>query len=219
MALGDRARLADIRPNVRSDQHVTALGPITLSGQFIRLEPLRAMHRDALVEAAQDDRIWTWLPKKVQTAEAMSRYIDAAQAEEAKGTVHAFAVVLQTSSRVVGSTRYAEITPLDRGVEIGWTWYAPDVWGTQVNPEAKNLLMQHAFENWQAIRVFLKTDELNQRSRAAIAKLGAKFEGILRNHRIRPDGSYRGSAFYSVIDSEWPQVRARLLERLARARS
>ena len=127
---------------------------------------------------------------------------------------YAFCVIGQVDGRVVGSTRFMDVTPEARGVEIGWTWYAPDVWGTQVNPEAKLLLMGHAFERWGAIRVYFKTDARNARSRAAILKLGAQFEGILRNHRIRPDGSYRDSAVYSVIDREWPDVRATLLARL-----
>jgi len=194
---------------------MSALGPVTLSGRFIRLEPLRPAHCDGLLEAAQDDRIWAWLPIRLKTAAAMKEFLEEAIALEDAGEEYTFAVILQESGRVVGSTRYNDIAQSARGVEIGWTWYSPDVWGTRVNPEAKYLLMCHAFEGWKAIRVWFKTDELNQRSRASILKFGAQFEGVLRNHRIRPDGSYRGSAVYSVIESEWPSVKAGLTERLS----
>ncbi|MFZ5824358.1 MAG: GNAT family N-acetyltransferase [Bacillota bacterium] len=192
-----------------------ALGPVTLSGRFVRLEPLRRTHLDALLQVASDDRIWAWLPRKLQSAEAMSQFIAEAMAAEERQAEYAFAVVLRDSGRVVGSTRYCDIASFARGLEIGWTWYAPEVWQTRVNPESKYLLLQHAFETWKAIRVYFKTDERNQRSRAAIAKLGAQFEGILRNHRIRQDGTYRGSAVYSIIESEWPGVKEALLSRLA----
>jgi RimJ/RimL family protein N-acetyltransferase len=107
-----------------------------------------------------------------------------------------------------------EVQPRDRGVEIGWTWYAPRCWGTTVNPESKYVLLRHAFEEWGAIRVALKTDVLNVHSQAAIRKLGARFEGVLRQHRIRRDGSYRDTVMFSIVDSEWPHVRERLLSRI-----
>ncbi|MFZ5815120.1 MAG: GNAT family N-acetyltransferase [Bacillota bacterium] len=191
------------------------LGPVTLSGRYVRLEPLRMHHLDPLLEAGSDDRIWAWLPRRLQSAEAMEQFIAEAMAAEQREQEYAFAVVLRDSGRVVGSTRYCDIAPSARGLEIGWTWYAPEYWQTRVNPESKYLLLRHAFEEWQAIRVYFKADERNLRSRAAIAKLGAQFEGILRNHRIRPDGSYRGSAVYSIIESEWPAVKAALLDRLS----
>lgn len=192
-----------------------APGPVTLSGRFVRLEPLGPAHLGGLLEAAQDDRIWTWLPTTLTSEDAMREFVDAAVARTRAGMEFPFAVILTDSGRIVGSSRYMDVAPESRGLEIGWTWYAPDTWGTRVNPEAKLLLMRHAFEECGAIRVYFKTDEKNARSRAAIAKLGAKFEGILRNHRIRPDGSYRGSAVYSVIDTEWPSVKAGLEARLA----
>jgi len=108
-----------------------------------------------------------------------------------------------------------DIAPAHKGVEVGWTWYGRDAWGSAVNPESKLLLLGHAFEDWGAIRLYLKTDSLNERSRAAIAKLGAKYEGDLRNHRIRPDGSYRHSSHYSILDSEWPEVKEGLERRVA----
>jgi N-acetyltransferase len=108
-----------------------------------------------------------------------------------------------------------DVSVAHRGVEVGWTWYDRSAWGTAVNPEAKLLLLGHAFEAWRAIRLYLKTDSLNERSRAAIQKLGARYEGDLRNHRIRLDGSYRHSSYYSILDTEWPAVKAGLEQRLA----
>lgn len=172
------------------------------------------VHLEGLSAAAHDDRIWQWLPQNLQGREAMAGFIEEAGALERSGREFAFAVILQESARVVGSTRFMDIARDSRGVEIGWTWYCPEAWGTRVNPEAKKLLMEHAFETWGAIRVCFKTDSMNHRSRAALLKLGARFEGLLRNHRIRPDGSYRDSAYYSVIDSEWPEVKNGLLARL-----
>jgi RimJ/RimL family protein N-acetyltransferase len=202
--------------NIEYDEPL--LGPVTRSGRFVRLEPLRPEHLDGLLAAAQDDRIWPWLSHSLRSADAMRGFIEQAIAQEKLGGEYAFAVIKQPSGRIVGSTRYMDVTPAHRGVEIGWTWYTPDVWATAVNPATKLLLMEHAFETWGAIRVYLKTDELNERSRGAILKLGARFEGILRNHRIRPDGSFRGSAVYSVVGSEWPGVKAGLLARLAKSR-
>lgn len=200
---------------MHSNAFATALGPVTLSGRFVHLEPLGPAHLEGLLEAAQDERIWTWLPKTLASESAMREFVDEAVARTRAGTEFPFAVVLAESGRVVGASRYMDVAPESRGLEIGWTWYAPDMWGTCVNPEAKLLLMRHAFEECGAIRVYFKTDEKNARSRAAIAKLGAQFEGILRNHRIRPDGTYRGSAVYSVVDTEWPDVKAGLESRLA----
>ncbi len=191
-----------------------SLGPIVLEGKFVRLEPLRLHHVPALVAAGVDPAIWAYMPAQPLTVEGMTVIVEQALAAEAAGTEFAFAVVLQASGRVVGSTRYMDVTPGARGVEIGWTWYAPDVWAGKVNPEAKLLLLQHAFEAWGAIRVCLKTDNLNTRSQAAIRKLGARYEGTLRNHRIRPDGSYRHSVYFSVIADEWPAVKAGLQQRI-----
>jgi RimJ/RimL family protein N-acetyltransferase len=119
--------------------------------------------------------------------------------------------------RIIGSTRYLDVQEEDRTAEIGWTWYEPPAWGTIVNPEAKFLLLRHAFEEWHAIRIALKTDVRNLRSQSAIARLGAVYEGTLRNQRIRPDGSYRDTPIYSIIESEWPSVKRSLEARLARA--
>ncbi len=191
-----------------------AIGPVRLTGRHVALEPLRGEHLTGLLAAADDERIWSWMPARLQRRDAMLRFVDAAMQRADAGTEFTFAVVLRESESIVGSTRFMDVNSDDRGIEIGGTWYSPSVWATRVNPEAKLLLMQHAFETWGAIRVYFKTDELNERSRAAIAKLGAQYEGILRNHRIRTDGTYRGSAVYSVLEDEWPGVKTRLLTRL-----
>lgn len=190
------------------------LGPITLEGKFIRLEPLRPHHADGLLEAGQDEAIWRWMSKRLMDKESVLAWIEDAMSAEAQGREYAFAVVRRADGRILGSTRYMEIRAAHRGAEVGWTWYAKDVWGTVVNPEAKLLLLQHAFEDWGAIRMELKTDSKNERSRAAILKLGAEFEGILRAHRIRPDGTLRDTAMYSILRTEWPEVKAKLLARV-----
>jgi RimJ/RimL family protein N-acetyltransferase len=192
----------------------TKLGPVVLEGTHVRLEPLEPRHGDDLAEAASDPLIWRWLPVQVATRDDLERWLTDALAASNAGGEHAFAVVDRRTGRAVGSTRYLDIAAEHRGVEVGWTWYAREAWGGVVNPESKLLLLTHAFEDWGAIRLCLKTDSLNERSRAAIAKLGARYEGDLRNHRIRPDGSYRHSSYYSILDSEWPEVRRRLLERI-----
>lgn len=190
------------------------LGPVMLEGKSIRLEALAASHADALLAAAQAPEIWTWMPTVLTTRAAIDRWIADTLKRTAEGSEFAFAVVARGGDRVVGSTRYMDVQTAHRGVEIGWTWYAPDVWGTAVNPETKYLLLRHAFEEWGAIRVCLKTDARNLHSQAAIRKLGARYEGTLRNHRIRGDGTLRDSVLYSIVREEWPAVRASLEQRI-----
>jgi len=190
------------------------LGPVTLEGRYIRLEPLRPQHAKALLLAAQTPEIWTWLPATAMTPEAMDQFIASALAAEAEGREYVFAVILRGSNRVIGSTRYLDVTPEHRRAEIGWTWYARDTWGSAVNPEAKYLLLWHAFEDWAAIRVALKTDAGNVRSQAAIRKLGAQYEGTHRQHRIRPDGTIRDTMWFSILDREWSRVKASLISRI-----
>ena len=188
---------------------------MTLVGRHLRLEPLTRAHAEGLREAGADAEVWRWMPEALTSGEAIDRWIKAALLAQAAGSEFPFAVVERPGGRVLGSTRYMDVASAHRGVEIGWTWYRPDSWGGPVNPEAKLLLLRHAFEDWGAIRVYLKTDSLNARSRAAIEKLGARHEGDLRNHRIRADGSYRHSSYYSILDSEWPEVKRGLVARLA----
>jgi RimJ/RimL family protein N-acetyltransferase len=193
------------------------LGPITLTGTHIRLEPMRPSHARALSQAGGDEAIWTWMPARPLTAETMDRWLEKAMQAESQGREYPFVVVRLEDNRVIGSTRYLDVQEDDRTVEIGWTWYSPEAWGGVVNPEAKYLLMHHAFDEWHAIRVALKTDIKNLRSQAAIKKLGARHEGTLRNQRIRPDGSYRDTVIFSVIESEWPSVKLRLEQRIGQA--
>jgi len=190
------------------------LGPVTLTGKHIRLEPLRREHARALLAVAQRPEIWTWMSARPMTPESMEAWIAEALGAQEHGLEYPFTVIQAAGDRVVGSTRYMEVQAASKGVEIGWTWYAPKTWGTVVNPEAKYLLLRHAFEAWGAIRVQLKTDLKNVRSQAAIKKLGAKEEGILRSHRFRRDGTIRDSVIFSIIREEWPAVKAALEERI-----
>jgi RimJ/RimL family protein N-acetyltransferase len=191
------------------------LGPVTLSGTVIRLEPLRPHHFAGLLAAGQDESIFTHLAATLNTTEAVDAFLMAALAAEAKGEQYAFAVVRQSDGQMLGSTRFMDVAESQKNVEIGWTWYVKEAWGTAVNPEAKLLLLQHAFDTWGAKRVCWKTDERNLRSQAAIKKLGATYEGTFRNHMRRRDGSWRNTVYFSVIDSEWPGVKAGLTARLA----
>ena len=193
---------------------MVALGPVTLIGRYLRLEPMRAVHAAALLEAGRDPEIWAWMPARPTTRAAMDTWLAKAMKGEGQGREYPFVVVRLADGRIIGSTRYLAVEEEDRTVEIGWTWYSPDAWGGVVNPEAKYLLMRHAFEDWHAIRVALKTDVKNLHSQAAIRKLGARYEGTLRNQRIRPDGSYRDTVIFSIIESEWPSVKAKLEQRL-----
>ena len=187
------------------------LRPVLLAGNVVRLEPLGYEHRDDLVAAAAFDEIWTYLDEPTpRTTGAVESLIRDAIDEQERGARIPFAIVSLSNGRAVGSTSYIDIRPHDRTVEIGWTWLTPSHWGTGANTEAKFLLMRHAFEQHGAGRVAIKTDLRNERSQRAIAKLGAVREGVWRNHRLLSTGRYRDSVFYSVIDTEWPQVRERL---------
>ena len=181
----------------------------------MRLEPLRSEHGPALLEAASNPELWRWFPSDLGDGDELAKWIAMALEAERGGLEHPFCVIARDSGLPIGSTRFLDIDSTNRSAEIGWTWYGRSAWGTRVNPESKLLLLAHAFDRWGAHRVYLKTDSLNERSRAAIEGIGAKFEGILRKHRIRRDGSFRHSAYYSILDDEWPEVRALLERRLA----
>jgi len=188
--------------------------PGTLTGEVVRLEPLAATHLDGLWRASRDPRVWTWLSiRRPSSEDELEAWLD----EAVHGPYFAFATVLQSSGEVAGSTRYLNARPPDRSVEIGWTWLAPSAWGTGANVEAKLLMLEHAFERWGCRRVELKTDARNERSRRAMEAFGAVFEGIHRKHMLVRGGENRDSAWYSVVDDEWPAVRAGLLGRLARS--
>ena len=187
--------------------------PGTLTGQVVRLEPLAPDHLDGLWLASRDPRTWRWLSiVQPQTRAGLEEWLDAALA----GPDHPFATVLAASGEVVGSTRFLSIREPDRSVEIGWTWLATTAWGTGANFEAKLLMLEHAFERWQCRRVELKTDALNQRSRAAILRIGAREEGTFRKHMITASGRIRDTVYYAIVDDDWPAVKANLTQRLAR---
>ena len=189
------------------------LGPCTLEGRFVRLEPLREKHAAALTEVALK-MDWGWMLYPLRSREDVNRRIaDGLKAEE-RNEEYAFTVVLRPKGRVVGSTSYLGVAAKRKIVEIGSTWYSLDSQGTVVNPECKCLLLKHAFEDWGAIRVQLGTDANNVHSQRAILKLGAKFEGRLRNHGFRQDGSIRDTMLYSIISSEWPTVKKGLEARM-----
>ncbi|HSO94318.1 MAG TPA: GNAT family protein [Candidatus Dormibacteraeota bacterium] len=194
---------------------MASLGPLTLTGVHIQLEPLQAEHATALLDAGRAAEVWKFMPASAATPETMERWLARALEAEGLGREYPFVVRRLKDDRIIGSTRYLDVQEEDRTAEIGWTWYEPATWGTMVNPEAKFLLLRHAFEDWHAIRIALKTDARNLRSQSAIIKLGAVYEGTLRNQRIRPDGSYRDTPIYSIIESEWPLVRRSLEARLA----
>ncbi|HEY0698088.1 MAG TPA: GNAT family protein [Micromonospora sp.] len=189
------------------------LKPVTLTGRIVRLEPLGHQHADDLLTAAAYDEIWTYLDEPTpRTPQMIEELIRDARFDQERGVRLPFAIVNQATDKAVGSTSYIDIRPNDRTVEIGWTWLTPSQWGTGANTEAKFLLMRHAFEEHRAGRVAVKTDLRNERSQRAIERLGAVREGVWRNHRLLSTGAYRDSVFYSVIDDEWPTVRARLIE-------
>lgn len=193
------------------------IAPVTLEGRHVRLEPLSLAHHAALSEVGLEEELWRWIPAPVRTPDEMREYIQTALREQAAGTALPFATVDRASGRAVGSTRYGNIDGANRRVEIGWTWVAPAWQRTAVNTEAKYLMLRHAFETLGCIRVELKTDSLNQRSRRAILRLGAQEEGTFRNHMITASGRIRHTVYYSVTDAEWPAVKSRLEEKLSRA--
>jgi RimJ/RimL family protein N-acetyltransferase len=187
---------------------------VTLTGTHVVLEPLASGHVPALLAAAQSDEIWRWTIDDPRTPATMHDYVARALAARDAGQALPFAVRHRASDVVIGCTRYHAVSHADLGVEIGFTWYAPAFWRTAVNTECKYLLLTHAFERLGCIRVELKTDARNARSRAAILRLGAVEEGTLRSKVIMRDGHHRDSVYYSILDREWPEVRRRLRERL-----
>ncbi len=191
---------------------------VRLEGQIVVLEPLEARHEEGLFAAAQHPEIWSWLAPIAESREYFSEWFAASLAESAAGREGVFATIDRSSGEPIGSTRYLNVREAHRGVEIGWTWLSPAVWRTGANVEAKLLMLEHAFGALGCIRVEFKTDARNERSRAALQALGAQFEGILRKHMLVPGIGVRDSAYYSVIDEEWPAVRAKLERRLAAAK-
>ena len=190
---------------------------LELAGAIVRLEPLRRAHAADLLAAGADDGVWRYLAEWPRNLEDMHGLIERAIEAERAGRELPFAVIEVASGRAIGSTRYEEILPKHRSLEIGWTWYGVPWQRTACNTQCKLMLLQHAFEALGAVRVQLKADIRNQRSLRAIERIGAVYEGTLRCNRILPDGHVRDSAYYSVIASEWPGVKERL-QRLAQPR-
>lgn len=191
--------------------------PVTLSGRYVRLEPLSETHVAGLTAVGIDDAIWQYMPYGLMHGqEDLHRWVRGVLEHAAAGTDLPFAVIHLASGRVAGATRYMEIRPAHRGLEIGGTWYGAEFRRTPVNTECKYLLLRHAFEELKCLRVQLKTDSRNERSQRAIERIGAVKEGVLRNHMLLPDGTIRHSVYYSILDSEWLNVKQRLEALLAR---
>jgi RimJ/RimL family protein N-acetyltransferase len=188
--------------------------PTALKGKYVRLEPLTFAHESVLNEAAADGELWNTDVTIIPKADGMKAYIQFALDGLDQGTQLPFVIVRSRDNRVVGTTRFYEIRTQDRVAAIGYTWLAKSTQRTPINTEAKLLLLTHAFETWNCVRVELITDVRNEQSRAAILRIGAKQEGILRKHLILPSGRIRDSVVFSIIDDEWPDVKAKLQKRL-----
>jgi len=192
------------------------VSPVILEGILVRLEPLSMDHLPALVEAAQDQRLWQWWTDPMKTENDMRRYIQTGLDGSAAGTIIAWATRSKADGRVIGATRFADIQSRHRNLEIGWTWLNPAYQRKGINVEAKYLQLTHAFEKMHARRVAFKTHHNNLKSQTAIQALGAKPEGVFRNHVVMHDGSTRHTHWFSIIDEEWPEVKARLEQRMQR---
>lgn len=192
--------------------------PVVLEGQVVRLEPLCIEHLARLIEIGLQDDIFRWFTQPVRTPEEMRTFITTALEEQEAGKSIPFATIERCSALAVGSTRFGNIDRAHRLVEIGWTWIAPAWQRGAINTEAKYLMMRHAFDVWGCNRVEFKTDSLNERSRRAIARIGATEEGTLRNHRITASGRLRHTVYFSVIREEWPEVKAALEAKMEKHR-
>src|SRR5690606_31690778 len=193
---------------------------VTLEGRYVRLEPIREEHIDGLAEIGIGHEFWKFmLYGPMNTKDDFRFFVNDLLEREKAGTDLPFVAIHLPSGKIAGCTRYLNIMPKDKGLEVGGTWYGVDFQRTPVNTECKYLLFRHAFETLKCIRVQLKTDSLNVRSQTAIERIGAKKEGVLRNHMITPEGRIRHSVYYSVIDTEWPDVKKRLEEMMKKYES
>lgn len=184
--------------------------PVILEGNGVRLEPLAFSHVPGLCAVGLDPDLWSITMTLIRNEEEMKQYVGNALALQEKGTALPFATIDKKSGRVAGSTRFGNIDTANKRVEIGWTWLGKEFQRTHVNTSAKCLMLKYAFEVWGCHRVEFKTDVINQRSRNALLRIGAKEEGILRRHQITATGRVRDSVYFSIIDSEWPAVKTRL---------
>lgn len=191
---------------------------VVLEGEFVRLEPLRFDHLPALCDVGLDPVIWKWTNNVVNSDADLERYVREALKMRDAGTTLPFVTISKADQRIVGSTRFGNIEPAHRKAEIGWTWINPNWQRTNINTEAKLLMLTHAFESWGCCRVELKTDSNNVQSRTAIARIGGIEEGTLRNHMITESGRHRHSVYFSILDNEWESVKADLTSKLAARR-
>lgn len=196
--------------------HVLPENQATLTGREVELRPLQTEHASELLTAAADGELWNMKVTVIPGPETVGQYIASALEGRASGSVMPFVIVRRDTGQIVGSTRFWKIDLANRKMEIGHTWLSSSVQRSGINTEAKLLMLTHAFEAMDAIRVQFTTDELNEKSRAAILRIGAKHEGIIRNERIMPDGRKRNSVRFSIIDAEWAEVKAMLLQKMAR---
>lgn len=188
--------------------------PVTLDGRYVRLEPMRPEHADAFIAIGLGHDIFRWFPVAVGNADEMRSFVQSALDAQAQGLVVAFTTIEKATGQVVGSTRFLSIDRANHRLEIGATWLGVPWQRSACNTEAKYLQLRHCFEDLGCVRVELKTDALNERSRAALKRIGAVEEGTFRNHMICPGGRLRDSVYFSVIDSEWPRVKKLLEQRL-----
>jgi len=219
---GGRRRAAvgtgnDALDNVLRANDMMHVEPVTLVGKHVRLEPLSLDHVEGLARAGLDPELWRWIPTPVRTAAGMRVYVEIALGERTRGVSLPFAIIDRPSGETIGSTRYGNIVPAHHRLEIGWTWYTAAHQRTAANTEAKLLLLTHAFEALGAMRVEFKTDALNVKSRTALARIGAVEEGTFRKHVRAASGRIRDTVYFSIIDTEWPTVKARLTGKLTGA--
>jgi RimJ/RimL family protein N-acetyltransferase len=195
-------------------------GPLTttLTGSIVELEPLGREHAEGLWEAARPPEIWRWLYHVGESREKFDAWLELTLEAAAAEREGPFATRDRAGGALIGSSRYLNLRPADRVLEIGWTWLTPSAWGSGANVEAKLLMLTHAFESLGCVRVEFKTDARNERSRSALEAIPAQFEGVMRNHMIVPDVGQRDSAYFSVIDREWPEVEKNLRRRLGAAK-
>ena len=188
--------------------------PLTLEGKYVRLTPLKLSHLPELYQAASDESLWLWTANVIKNREDALRYIETALGEFERKVSLPFVTIEKSSGRIIGSTRFGNLDAAHRKSEIGWTWINLKWQRTVINTEAKLLMLTHAFETWKCVRVTLKTDVLNEKSKKAITRLGAKEEGVLRRHLITDAGRFRDTVYFSIIDSEWQTVKAGLQDKL-----
>jgi RimJ/RimL family protein N-acetyltransferase len=188
--------------------------PVTLESRLVRLEPLSLSHVPELCKVGLDSNLWTITMTLIRNEAEMRQYVETALRSQDAGTALPFATIDKKSGRVAGSTRFGNIDKVNRRVEIGWTWLGKEFQRTHVNTEAKYLMLRHAFEVWGCYRVEFKTDVINEKSRNALKRIGAKEEGILRRHQITASGRVRDSVYYSILDHEWAEVKRMLSEKI-----